>query len=60
MCYSDNEVINVEQKYAALIMDLRNSRSYSDSDRYLIQNHMIQAINFLNKAFYKNIARSRF
>lgn len=58
MCYSDNEVINVEQKYAALIMDLRNSRSYSDSDRYLIQNHMIQAINFLNKAFYKNILRA--
>ena len=58
MCYSDNKVINVEQKYAALIMDLRNSRSYSDSDRYLIQNHMIQAINFLNKAFYKNILRA--
>ena len=48
----------MEQKYAALIMDLRNSRSYSDSDRYLIQNHMIQAINFLNKAFYKNILRA--
>lgn len=48
----------MEQKYAALIMDLRNSRSYSDSDRYLIQNHMIQAINFLNNAFYKNILRA--
>ena len=48
----------MEQKYAALIMDLRNSRSYSDTDRYLIQNHMIQAINFLNKAFYKNILRA--
>ena len=48
----------MEQKYAALIMDLRNSRSYSDLDRYLIQNHIIQVINFLNKTFYKNILRA--
>ena len=48
----------MSQEYAALIIDLRNSRSYTDSDRFLIQTHMIQVLDFLNKAFSGDILRT--
>ena len=48
----------MSQEYAALIIDLRNSRSYTDSDRFLIQTHMIRILDFLNKAFSGDILRT--
>lgn len=48
----------MSQEYAALIIDLRNSRSYTDSDRFLIQTHMIRVLDFLNKAFSGDILRT--
>lgn len=45
----------MSRKYAALIVDLRKSRSYSNSDRYLIQTHIIRILGFLNDVFQKNL-----
>lgn len=43
--------------YAALIIDLQKSRSYTNQDRYHIQYHIMNVLNFLNKLFHPDILR---
>ena len=43
--------------YAALIIDLQKSRSYANQDRYYIQYHIMDVLNFLNKIFHPDILR---
>ena len=47
----------MSQKYTALIMDLKNSREYSERERYEIQNHLFIILDFLNKVYEENIIR---
>ncbi len=43
------------KKYAALIIDLKKSRSYDQIDRMDIQNHIINIISILNKIFDRGL-----
>ena len=43
------------KRYSALMIDLKNSRSYSIQDRNSIQNSILKSINILNKIFKNSI-----
>lgn len=45
------------QDYAALMIDLKKSRSYTKKDRYSIQYYIIDVINLLNRLYRREIAR---
>ena len=45
------------ESYAALIVDLKNSRSYSHEERNLIQHFIDETIHVLNRIYYDNIVR---
>ena len=45
------------ESYAALIVDLKNSRSYSHEDRNLIHYFIAETIQVLNRIYHDNIVR---
>ena len=45
------------KRYSALMIDLKNSRSYSIQDRNNIQNSVLNSINILNKIFKNSIEK---
>ena len=45
------------KRYSALMIDLKNSRSYSIQDRNSIQNSILNSINILNKIFKNSIEK---
>ena len=45
------------KRYSALMIDLKNSRSYSIQDRNSIQNSILNNINILNKIFKNSIEK---
>ena len=45
------------ESYAALIVDLKNSRSYSHEEWNLIQHFIDETIHVLNRIYYDNIVR---
>ena len=45
------------KRYSALMIDLKNSRSYSIQDRNNIQNTVLNSINILNKIFKNSIEK---
>jgi len=45
------------ESYAALIVDLKNSRSYSHEDRNLIQHFIDETIHLLNRIYHDSIVR---
>ena len=45
------------KKYSALMIDLKNSRSYSIQDRNKIQNSILNSIKILNKLFKNSIKK---
>lgn len=45
------------EKYSALMIDLKNSRSYSIQDRNNIQNTILNSIKILNKIFKNSIKK---
>lgn len=47
----------MSQKYTALIIDLKNSRLYSDKERYAIQTHLIRILDLLNQLYGRDILR---
>ena len=45
------------KRYSALMIDVKNSRSYSIQDRNSIQNSILKSINILNKIFKNSIEK---
>ena len=44
-------------KYSVLMIDLKNSRSYSIQDRNKLQNSILNSIKILNKVFKNSIKK---
>ena len=44
-------------EYAALIIDLKKSRSYTKEDRNYIQHYIMDVIHLLNRLYYREIVR---
>lgn len=47
----------MSREFAALIIDLKKSRMYSNRERYSIQYYLMDVINLLNKLYRKDIVR---
>ena len=45
------------KNYSVLMIDLKNSRSYSIQDRNNLQNSILNSIKILNKAFKNSIKK---
>ena len=47
--------MNLNEQYAALMIDLKDSRKYSDEDRNIIQRYWSSATKILNRMFQKTM-----
>ncbi len=47
----------MSREFAALIIDLKKSRAYSNKERYSIQYYIMDVINLLNRLYRKDIVR---